>query len=196
MAWFWDLGVSADQRLFNSLLIKCVVQLELIQTIDNIVFFPTTSRKEDQEYLAAAQVSHPPSPPFWVLSPLRSVWLKWFLQALDPNNTTASDSQQKEDQGMYQFLASEQLFQLLDCLMQSHAFAKSFNANHEQRNILWKAGEAFYKWNEFCKEPTSPCDFLFIRFQRKSQTEPVEAGDAELGLHSAYPVPHVFRREP
>ena len=48
--------VLTDQKLFQSLLIKCVVQLELIQTIDNIVFFPTTSRKEDAENLAAAQV--------------------------------------------------------------------------------------------------------------------------------------------
>ena len=46
----------SDQKLFQALLIKCVVQLELIQTIDNIVFFPTTSRKEDAENLAAAQV--------------------------------------------------------------------------------------------------------------------------------------------
>ena len=48
--------VHTDQRLFASLLIKCVVQLELIQTIDNIVFFPATSKKEDAENLAAAQV--------------------------------------------------------------------------------------------------------------------------------------------
>lgn len=46
--------VLTDQKLFQCLLIKCVVQLELIQTIDNIVFFPTTSRKEDAENLAAA----------------------------------------------------------------------------------------------------------------------------------------------
>lgn len=45
-----------EQKLFAALLIKCVVQLELIQTIDNIVFFPATSRKEDAENLAAAQV--------------------------------------------------------------------------------------------------------------------------------------------
>jgi len=32
------------------------VQLELIQTIDNIVFFPATSKKEDAENFAAAQV--------------------------------------------------------------------------------------------------------------------------------------------
>lgn len=49
-------------------------------------------------------------------------------------------SQQKEDQGMYQFLASDQLFLLADCLLESHKFAKAFNSNHEQRNILWKAG--------------------------------------------------------
>lgn len=47
-----------EQRLFSALLIKCVVQLELIQTIDNIVFFPATSKKEDAENFAAAQVQH------------------------------------------------------------------------------------------------------------------------------------------
>ena len=46
--------------MFNSILIKCVVQLELIQTIDNIVFFPTTSKKEDADNMAAAQVPFPP----------------------------------------------------------------------------------------------------------------------------------------
>lgn len=33
-----------------------MVQLELIQTIDNIVFYPATSKKEDAEHMAAAQV--------------------------------------------------------------------------------------------------------------------------------------------
>ena len=48
--------VGSEQRLFSHLLIKCVVQLELIQTIDNILFFPATSRKEDADNLAAAKV--------------------------------------------------------------------------------------------------------------------------------------------
>jgi len=48
--------VTSDHELFSSLLIKCVVQLELIQTIDNILFFPATSKKEDAENQAAAQV--------------------------------------------------------------------------------------------------------------------------------------------
>ena len=48
--------ISTDKTMFNSILIRCVVQLELIQTIDNIVFFPTTSKKEDADNMAAAQV--------------------------------------------------------------------------------------------------------------------------------------------
>ncbi|KAH0617655.1 hypothetical protein JD844_016116 [Phrynosoma platyrhinos] len=79
-----------DQKLFGALLIKCVVQLELIQTIDNIVFFPATSKKEDAENLAAAQVST--------------------RDAIDFN--VHVDTQ---DQGMYRFLTSQQLFKLLDC---------------------------------------------------------------------------------
>ncbi|XP_070305001.1 brefeldin A-inhibited guanine nucleotide-exchange protein 1 isoform X2 [Salvelinus sp. IW2-2015] len=101
-----------EQRLFSALLIKCVVQLELIQTIDNIVFFPATSRKEDAENLASAQ-----------------------------RDTVDADVQLKaQDQGMYHYLTSDQLFKLLDCLLESHRFAKAFNSNNEQRTVLWKAG--------------------------------------------------------
>ncbi|XP_010225415.1 PREDICTED: brefeldin A-inhibited guanine nucleotide-exchange protein 2-like, partial [Tinamus guttatus] len=51
----WKGGAYTNQKLFAGLLIKCVVQLELIQTIDNIVFYPATSKKEDAEHMAAAQ---------------------------------------------------------------------------------------------------------------------------------------------
>ncbi|CAJ0931096.1 unnamed protein product [Ranitomeya imitator] len=101
-----------EQKLFSALLIKCVVQLELIQTIDNIVFFPATSKKEDAENLAAAQRD---------------------AVHFDVHVDT-------QDQGMYRFLTSQQLFKLLDCLLESHRFAKAFNSNNEQRTALWKAG--------------------------------------------------------
>ncbi|XP_078456727.1 brefeldin A-inhibited guanine nucleotide-exchange protein 1-like isoform X1 [Lampetra planeri] len=101
----------SEQKLFAALLIKCVVQLELIQTIDNIVFFPATSKKEDAENLAAAQ-----------------------------RDSDADVHIDTEDQGMYRYLSSNQLFKLLDCLLESHRFAKAFNASHEQRTALWKAG--------------------------------------------------------
>uniref|UniRef100_A0A7N8Y512 ADP-ribosylation factor guanine nucleotide-exchange factor 1 (brefeldin A-inhibited) n=1 Tax=Mastacembelus armatus TaxID=205130 RepID=A0A7N8Y512_9TELE len=102
-----------EQRLFSALLIKCVVQLELIQTIDNIVFFPATSKKEDAENFAAAQ--------------------RDAVYAVEVPVET-------QDQGMYRYLTSEQLFKLLDCLLESHCFAKAFNSNNEQRTLLWKAG--------------------------------------------------------
>uniref|UniRef100_A0A674BZL3 ARF guanine nucleotide exchange factor 2 n=1 Tax=Salmo trutta TaxID=8032 RepID=A0A674BZL3_SALTR len=95
--------VVSDQKLFAGLLIKCVVQLELIQTIDNIVFYPATSKKEDAENMAAAQVCH-------------------------------------NGQGMYRHLSSQHLFKLLDCLLESHTFARDFNSNNEQRTALWRAG--------------------------------------------------------
>uniref|UniRef100_A0A8C8DD56 SEC7 domain-containing protein n=1 Tax=Oncorhynchus tshawytscha TaxID=74940 RepID=A0A8C8DD56_ONCTS len=94
-----------NQKLFAGLLIKCVVQLELIQTIDNIVFYPATSKKEDADNMAAAQVLSQP----------------W-------------------EQGMYRHLSSQHLFKLLDCLLESHTFARDFNSNNEQRTALWRAG--------------------------------------------------------
>uniref|UniRef100_A0A669P011 ADP ribosylation factor guanine nucleotide exchange factor 2 n=1 Tax=Phasianus colchicus TaxID=9054 RepID=A0A669P011_PHACC len=101
-----------NQKLFAGLLIKCVVQLELIQTIDNIVFYPATSKKEDAEHMAAAQ-----------------------RDALD-----ADIHIDTEDQGMYKHMSSHHLFKLLDCLQESHSFSKAFNSNYEQRTVLWRAG--------------------------------------------------------
>ena len=65
-----------------------------------------------------------------------------FLQIHGEGHSPDYDpTQQKEDQGMYQFLSSHHLFLLVDCLQESHKFAKDFNSNHEQRNLLWKAGK-------------------------------------------------------
>jgi len=113
--------------LFSSLKIKCIVQLELVQTIDNIIFFPATSRKEDAELLADIQ---------------NELDIKNLSQSKESINKTAVNvqSQQEEEQGMYSFVASDILISLADCLIESHQFAKSFNRNHEQRNVLWKAG--------------------------------------------------------
>ncbi|KAJ8378201.1 hypothetical protein AAFF_G00244890 [Aldrovandia affinis] len=106
----------SDQKLFACLLIKCVVQLELIQTIDNIVFYPTTSKKEDADNLAAAQ-----------------------RDTLEEGEGEA-DPAGAGDQGMYKHLSSAHLFKLLDCLLESHTFARDFNSNNEQRTALWRAG--------------------------------------------------------
>lgn len=37
-----------DKVLFHNIQINCLVQAEIIQTVDNIIFFPASSTKEDQ----------------------------------------------------------------------------------------------------------------------------------------------------
>nr|CAD7577185.1 unnamed protein product [Timema californicum] len=207
--------VGSEHKLFAGLLIKCVVQLELIQTIDNIVFFPATSRKEDQENLALAQGRCLDQVPSLGDVVPRHMWVRvgkisarvslnnchdgsenmdcGVVQAVgrvgdaagasaeerystvrhnnftndkylghagnrtrDPisldrhatgrakadllHTEAGLSEQQREEQGMYHNLSSKHLLLLTDCLLQSHRFAKAFNSNHEQRNLLWKAG--------------------------------------------------------
>eukprot|EP00118_Oscarella_pearsei_P005377 m.24672 g.24672 ORF g.24672 m.24672 type:complete len:1794 (+) comp28667_c0_seq1:116-5497(+) len=103
-------AVPDQAAVFSELLIKCVVQLELIQAIDNIVFFPAISRKNDEYNLNVAVGKVPPGRP----SP--------------------------PEQAMYSRLNSRHLLSLVQCLLESHRFAKKFNANHEQRSVLQKAG--------------------------------------------------------
>lgn len=81
---------------------KCAIRLELIRTVDNIVFFPSTSRKEDLEYLTLAQNTM-------------------------INQNTEILEQQQEEQGMYSNLSSEHLFMLTDCLLRVHNYTKQYN---------------------------------------------------------------------
>ncbi|XP_055372240.1 brefeldin A-inhibited guanine nucleotide-exchange protein 1 [Condylostylus longicornis] len=140
-----ELTTHATNSIFANLLIKCVVQLELIQTIDNIVFFPATSRKEDAETLALAAAD---------------------LTGNSLNNVTEC---QREEQGMYSYIKTYNLVQLTECLLQSHRFAKKFNSNNEQRNILWRAGfKGAVKPNLLKQETTSLACVLRILFKMYS----------------------------
>lgn len=110
-----------------------------------------------------------------------------------------------QDQGMYRYLTSEQLFKLLDCLLESHCFAKAFNSNNEQRTLLWKAGLVLLYLRLRCSLGmrchnrkllnccTCVCVPVRYRFQRKVEAKPVEAGDQQPGMRPAYPVSHVHR---
>lgn len=92
----------------------------MIQTIDNIIFFPATSKKEDAETLALATAD------------IGS-------QSLTSGNGDHGECQ-REEQGMYSYLSTGHLIKFVDCLIESHRFAKSFNKNQDQRTVLWKAG--------------------------------------------------------
>ncbi|XP_035015000.1 brefeldin A-inhibited guanine nucleotide-exchange protein 2 [Hippoglossus stenolepis] len=141
----WKGKSNAHQKLFAGLLIKCVVQLELIQTIDNIVFYPATSKKEDAENMAAAQ-----------------------RDALEESD----GGDQGPDQGMYRHMTSAHLFKLLDCLLESHTFAKDFNSNNEQRTALWRAGfKGKSKPNLLKQETSSLACSLRILFKMYSDPQ-------------------------
>uniref|UniRef100_A0A669BN56 ARF guanine nucleotide exchange factor 2 n=1 Tax=Oreochromis niloticus TaxID=8128 RepID=A0A669BN56_ORENI len=138
----WKGRSNANQRLFAGLLIKCVVQLELIQTVDNIVFYPATSKKEDADNMAAAQVK------------------------LEANQRKESEN------GMYRHMTSAHLFKLLDCLLESHTFAKDFNSNNEQRTALWRAGfKGKSKPNLLKQETSSLACSLRILFRMYSDPQ-------------------------
>uniref|UniRef100_A0A4W6BK87 ARF guanine nucleotide exchange factor 2 n=1 Tax=Lates calcarifer TaxID=8187 RepID=A0A4W6BK87_LATCA len=140
-------GQDEEIRLFAGLLIKCVVQLELIQTIDNIVFYPATSKKEDAENMAAAQ-----------------------RDALEESETEVGEL--GPDQGMYRHMTSAHLFKLLDCLLESHTFAKDFNSNNEQRTALWRAGfKGKSKPNLLKQETSSLACSLRILFRMYSDPQ-------------------------
>ena len=102
---------SEPAKIFGPSLICCVVQLELIHAIDGILFLPLTSRKEDESYLQAAKD----------------------VEILAPNRID------EHSDGMIFKLSSHHLMILLDSLIESHKFARSFNSNNEQRTLLWKA---------------------------------------------------------
>ncbi|XP_052894891.1 brefeldin A-inhibited guanine nucleotide-exchange protein 1 isoform X2 [Anopheles moucheti] len=146
-------SVANTSVLFSNLLIKCVVQLELIQTIDNIVFFPATSRKEDAETLAQATAE---------LSAINQ-------HAASYPSSLSGEECQREEQGMYSYLNTPHLLQLVDCLLQSHRFAKQFNSNNDQRTVLWKAGfKGSLKPNLLKQETQSLACVLRILFKMYS----------------------------
>uniref|UniRef100_A0A4W4GKJ3 SEC7 domain-containing protein n=1 Tax=Electrophorus electricus TaxID=8005 RepID=A0A4W4GKJ3_ELEEL len=147
----WRPAGQEEERLFAGLLIKCVVQLELIQTIDNIVFYPATSKKEDAENMAAA-----------------------LRDALE--EAAEVEPQARPEQGMYRHLSPQHLFKLLDCLLESHTFAKDFNSNNEQRTALWRAGfKGKSKPNLLKQETSSLACSLRILFQMYSDRRLQEA---------------------
>ena len=116
------------------MIIKCVVQLELIQAIDNIVFYPNTSREEDQVLLNFSQVT-----PHSIAFLMPTIIFTHLVQSI--SSAPALPKPGGVEQGMFRFLSTAQMFVLLDCLEEAHTFSRTFNLNNEQRTLLMKAGQ-------------------------------------------------------
>jgi brefeldin A-inhibited guanine nucleotide-exchange protein len=53
----------------------------------------------------------------------------------------SSPEETDTEQGIMMYMSFDQIILLVDCLVESHLFARKFNSNNEQRNLLWKAGQ-------------------------------------------------------
>lgn len=121
----------ALQDLSNMIIMQCVTQLELIQTLEWIL-------------LSSTQVEHADA------RPARPA------PAKDADQTTLRHYAQSvvlakplDRAGeLFSCLSSERLLLLLDSLQASHDFSLAFNANTDLRNRLWKLG--------FMKNRTKP----------------------------------------
>ena len=65
---------------------------------------------------------------------------EYLARAQNNNLHTGKNSGERGDRGMYSTLSLHHITTLLDCLIQAHRFARNFNANSEQRTLLWKSG--------------------------------------------------------
>lgn len=174
-----------NEQIFSIFKIKSIVQVELVKTVDNIVFYPSTSKKEDDALLLKIEEElnerqneiNAKQKQVFIYSSTKSMdkldsnsislnsenlvngndEFGDFQSTKDPNDdkqeqnqdlnqtkTSVSTSNESfklnESFGMYQFMNTTTLLRLVDYLVQSHEFAKSFNCNQEQRNVLWHAG--------------------------------------------------------
>eukprot|EP00730_Choanoeca_flexa_P014367 TRINITY_DN6260_c0_g1_i1.p1 TRINITY_DN6260_c0_g1~~TRINITY_DN6260_c0_g1_i1.p1 ORF type:complete len:1256 (+),score=488.56 TRINITY_DN6260_c0_g1_i1:453-3770(+) len=120
---------SGQQQLFSRIIIKCVVQLELIQTIEWIVLSSTRpeSSAPPKRKLPVTMVSNPAH-----RSPVSE-------ERLAREEATLAKPLDQAGE-MFECLTSERLLLLLECLLKSYNFAHTFNANDELRTALWQAG--------------------------------------------------------
>ncbi|TGZ75528.1 hypothetical protein CRM22_000299 [Opisthorchis felineus] len=168
----------AQARLFADLLIKCVVQYELIQAVDHILFYSSHSRNEDAYYLNESRGLAASSYPAYAAALASSsigdkhsdgrpgtssrspstdhIWTP--DETLDADETIPASPESlwlgpsgarvmvgarplsPDPRGMYSSLSPQHRLALARCLLESHAFAKKFNSNDEQRNVLFEAG--------------------------------------------------------
>ncbi|VDD77898.1 unnamed protein product [Mesocestoides corti] len=195
---------SVRTRLFLRLLVNCIVQYELIQTVDNILFFPSRSKQEDalilremrqssaqlnSQLLLGNTIKRGVQPSGSGSTPSHTPEEKRLLEAVTKDGfvsppTPSPDASALPDfvgadmeelvggelplhkKATFSYVSYENRLKLIQCLIESHKFAKAFNSNIEQRNILWEAGfKAKAKPNLLKQETHSLSTALRILFR-------------------------------
>nr|XP_009862113.1 brefeldin A-inhibited guanine nucleotide-exchange protein 1 isoform X1 [Ciona intestinalis] len=153
----WQLSCSTMQKVFkmvspNNILewkqkdgrdelfklqLSCVLTSELIECVDRILFFPNTTKHDDEANIRIAQ-----------------------------DHTCDITTEVRNPDEMFSRLNEEQLLVMVRCLHESHVLAKRFNSDNEQRTNLWKAGfKGKSKPNLIKQETTSLACALRILFR-------------------------------
>ncbi|KAL7059279.1 hypothetical protein AAHC03_013401 [Spirometra sp. Aus1] len=186
--------MSSRSRLFLRLLINCIVQYELIQTVDNILFFSSHSRHEDiviastaralsaavnrsllqqsvnstsgERCLPDAVITDSPQTTDLPRVPSTPLTRTQPLNSVSDDDELVNGELPMNRRATYPYVSVENRLLLIKCLLESHRFAKAFNSNVEQRNILWEAGfKAKAKPNLLKQETHSLSTALRILFR-------------------------------
>eukprot|EP01134_Creolimax_fragrantissima_P004638 CFRG4638T1 len=177
-------GVPKDSQRqglnFNSIIIKCVVQLEMIQAVENIVLHEsgagaqaefnarkeTAQRHKDENGKVDATEKQPTEDVV-----VKSNGLDDRIANSTVEEVNGGDGDKKinvsdtPELGMYRYLNPNQLKIMLNCLRDSHEFAKRFNNDQRLRTSLWKAGFMKQLPNLLKQETTSLHASLGILFR-------------------------------
>eukprot|EP00047_Mylnosiga_fluctuans_P017395 m.61019 g.61019 ORF g.61019 m.61019 type:complete len:1672 (-) comp7058_c0_seq2:541-5556(-) len=116
-----EAGKKAQHEYNAKVILKCVIQLELIQSVDFLLLQP---RSDIESPKPSAPDPTQPAPAGYRSMARLAVMAK----AADKPSTT------------YPVIAAEHILALVDRLDEAHSFAMLFNSNLDLRNRLWKAG--------------------------------------------------------
>ncbi|VDN05986.1 unnamed protein product [Thelazia callipaeda] len=142
------LNPSSD-TLFTTLLVRCVVQLELVDAVSSIVFGPESMKKILFFIFSIFSKDEAKTNTPLVTSAITIVDSSGKCNEQDlPNgnfmhevNCIMDDSiVESNSEGLYKYIEVNHLVRLVECLLSSHVLAQKFNGNNAQRTLLWKAG--------------------------------------------------------
>ncbi|VDK79873.1 unnamed protein product [Litomosoides sigmodontis] len=141
----------SNDALFTTLLVRCVVQLELVDAVSSIIFGQESMKKDEINTKAiSSTIVKPESGNKTIEQKLSNGNFKDEVVDNVENGTL-----EIMDEGLYKYIGAvcdclkvvlvdltkvDHLIRLVGCLLDSHTLAQKFNCNNTQRALLWKAG--------------------------------------------------------
>ena len=131
---YLHVDVSERKKTFQSIIIRCVSALELIQAVKTIVCGSDTPVAAMTHSVPASAADAPAQ------GTTTTATTETAAAGEEEEEKKEEEHAVNPNQGVYALLSTQHCFTLLDCLHDSFVFADNFNANHQLRTTLWKAG--------------------------------------------------------